>query len=69
MSRDSIVHSYGLALWLMARGVPPLSATLVGQTVVYAFPQEANGHAEAFQAARRQLTALQQAVGFVGGAR
>jgi hypothetical protein len=54
---------------LIARGIHPTSATPVGRGVVFIFPPEASDHFEAFQAARKQLTALQQAPGSEGGVR
>jgi len=69
MSQEFLCQTYGLALWLIARGIQPTSATRVGRGVVFIFPAEASDHFEAFQTARTQLTALQQAAGFEGGAR
>jgi hypothetical protein len=69
MSQEFLCQTYGLALWLIARGIHPTSATRVGHGVVFIFPAGASDHFEAFQAARRELTALQQAAGFDGGAR
>jgi hypothetical protein len=69
MSQEFLCQTYGLALWLIARGIHPTSATPVGRGVVFIFPPSASDHFEAFQAARTQLTALQQAAGSEGGAR
>jgi hypothetical protein len=69
MPQDFLCQTYGLALWLTARGIHPTSATRVGHGVVFVFPPEASSHFEAFQTARKQLTALQQAAGFDGGSR
>ena len=69
MSKEFLCQTYGLALWLIARGIHPTSATRVGGGVVFIFPPEASDHFEAFQTARKQITALQQATGFDGGAR
>ena len=64
-----LCQTYGLALWLIARGIQPISATRVGYGVVFVFPPEAGAHFESFQTARKQLTALQQAAGVEGDAR
>jgi hypothetical protein len=69
MSQEFLCQTYGLALWLIARGIQPTSATRVGHGVVFIFPSGASDHFEAFQTARKQLTELQQAAGFHGGAR
>lgn len=68
MSQEFLCQTYGLALWLIARGIHPTSATRVGHGVVFIFPLEASAHFEAFQTARTQLTALQQTARFEGGA-
>jgi hypothetical protein len=69
MSQEFLCQTYGLALWLIARGIQPTSATRVGLDVVFIFPPEASDHFEAFQAARKQLMEQQQAAGVEGGAR
>jgi hypothetical protein len=69
MSQEFLCNTYGLALYVIARGIHPTSATRVGLGVVFIFPPEASDNFEAFQTARKQLTELQQAAGFHGGAR
>jgi hypothetical protein len=69
MSTDFLVQTYGLALFLIARGIQPTSATRAGNGMIFVFPPEARTHFDAFQLARKQLTALQASVGFDGNQR
>jgi hypothetical protein len=69
MSQEFIVNTYGLALWLIARGIQPIKARCVRLNTVFVFPSEAGDHFEAFQTARKQLTEQQQAAGVERGAR
>jgi hypothetical protein len=59
MPPEFLCNTYGLALYLIARGVQPTSARRTGLSTIFVFPPEANAHFDDFRRARRQLSLLQ----------
>jgi hypothetical protein len=59
MPQEFLCNTYGLALFLIARGVQPTSAKRLGVSTVFVFAPEANAHFDDFYRARRQLSLLQ----------
>lgn len=59
MSSEFVVHTYGLALFLIGARIKPLCARKTGLTTTFIFPAEAKDYLADFQRARRHLTALQ----------
>jgi hypothetical protein len=59
MPQEFLCNTYGLALFLIARGVPPMSARRIGVSTIFVFPPEASAHFDDFHRARRQLSLLQ----------
>ena len=60
MSSPVDIKSYALALWLQAKGIEPLRATLdeKDQLVAFLFPEQARPFLESFYAAKDRLNAL-----------
>lgn len=59
MPQEFLCNTYGLALFLIARGVQPMSARRIGVSTIFVFPPEGGVHFDDFHRARRQLSLLQ----------